>query len=138
MVEGQYNGILKPDRHYLELKRDFSNLDEVLVRVKRDQERQEMVSRAYRDIVESGLYTYQSFVELVLAKSLNGFKPAPRAGLRRQILAAWMRLADDLSWTAVILNWYIVAPVRIGLRRLLAGLFSEERVAATLRRLRRQ
>ena len=33
LLEGHYNGILMPNKHYLEVKRDFSNVEEVLLMV---------------------------------------------------------------------------------------------------------
>src|ERR1043165_8986605 len=66
LVEGGYNGILKPGLHYIELRRDLGNLEEVLETMRRDEAREEIVERAYRDVVASGRYSYRSFVELVL------------------------------------------------------------------------
>ena len=34
LVEGRYSGVLEPERHYLPVRRDFSNLDEVLERAR--------------------------------------------------------------------------------------------------------
>lgn len=71
LVAGKYNGILKAGEHYLELKRDFSNIDVILNTIKRDHLREEIIERAYQDIVGSGRYTYRSLVEFVLNKSLE-------------------------------------------------------------------
>lgn len=71
LVEGWYNGILVPDQHYIELKRDFSNLEQVLEEIKEDGRRSQLVERAYRDVVESGLYTYRSFVNFVTERALE-------------------------------------------------------------------
>lgn len=70
LVEGEYNGILAPGVHYIELKRDFSNLRQVLEDVCSDHLREKITTRAYKDIVESGLYTYRTFVGWVLQLSL--------------------------------------------------------------------
>jgi hypothetical protein len=67
LVEGEYNGILKPDTHFIPLKKDFSNVGEVLSLIKDETRRRDMVERAYSDIVNSGQYTYRSMVRLVLA-----------------------------------------------------------------------
>jgi hypothetical protein len=74
LVEGSYNGILKPGLHYLELKKDYSNLDTVMNQMKDESGRQKMVELAYRDVVTSGDYTYRAFVEFILEKSLPGTK----------------------------------------------------------------
>ena len=65
LVEGDYNDILKPNVHYIPLKKDFSNLDEALEIFSHEEKRQEIVQNAYRDIVESGAYTYEAFVNHV-------------------------------------------------------------------------
>lgn len=71
LIEGRYNDILVPGRHYLPLKRDFSNLDEVLEVVRSDEGRASMVEQAHKDIVTSGSYSYRSFVDLVVSRSLG-------------------------------------------------------------------
>jgi hypothetical protein len=63
LFEGEYNGVLTPWRHYLPLKRDFSNFDEV-VRAFRDPAiRKSVTDAAYQDLIASGEYSYRSFVQ---------------------------------------------------------------------------
>lgn len=62
MFEGYYNDILLPNIHFIELKKDFSNIDEVLEKIKDDYYLQNMVDRSYKDIVESGKYSYKKFI----------------------------------------------------------------------------
>jgi hypothetical protein len=63
LFAGKYSGILEPMVHYLPLEKDFSNVDEVL-RLFRDPEvRRRLTENAYRDLIASGLYTYERFVE---------------------------------------------------------------------------
>jgi hypothetical protein len=71
LVEGQYSSILEADKHYIPLRRDFSNLDEVLEKVRDDQYVRDMVERAYDDIYLSGKYTYRELatgIEMALSK----------------------------------------------------------------------
>lgn len=63
MFEGQYSGILKPDRHYVQLARDFSNLNEVIDKLKETENMQAMIDRCYEDLIVSGKYSYRCFVE---------------------------------------------------------------------------
>ncbi len=65
LIEGNYNGILIANKHYISLKADFSNLDEVMELIKQDQVRAEITNNAYKDIVESNLYTYPQFVKMI-------------------------------------------------------------------------
>lgn len=71
LIEGEYAGILKPDLHYIELKKDFSNLDKVLEIVKTDKLRETIIEQAYKDIVESKKYTYEVYIKELLEKSLG-------------------------------------------------------------------
>jgi hypothetical protein len=71
LTEGEYNGVLEADRHYLSLRTDLSNLDEVLDEVENDERRAELVEAAHRDIVASGRYTYAGFVAEVERASLG-------------------------------------------------------------------
>jgi len=71
LVEGTYNGILKPNIHYLEVKADFSNLDNVLNIIKEDSIREEITDNAYRDIILSEKYSYRSFSNFVIEKSIQ-------------------------------------------------------------------
>lgn len=71
LIEGDYNGILKPEVHYLELKKDFSNLREIMEILHDDQRRESIADRAYKDIVLSEKYSYRTFTEHILNTSLK-------------------------------------------------------------------
>jgi hypothetical protein len=107
LVEGEYNGILRPQLHYLELKRNFSNLEEVLSAVKRDSLRQSIVERAYRDVVASGECTYAGFVHFVLSHALPEARAVrtatPLRELRNRLVHAWVQLIDRATWSFVFL-----------------------------------
>lgn len=66
LIEGDYNHVLKPDIHYLSLKKDFSNLDDVLNKLHDDTLRETIVNNAYNDIVRSNAYTYRLLVDQVM------------------------------------------------------------------------
>jgi hypothetical protein len=66
LVEGAYGGIFKPGVHYIEIKKDWSNLEDVLSKIKDVKYCQEIADNAYRDIVEPGLYSYEKFIEQVM------------------------------------------------------------------------
>ena len=65
MYPGTYNGIFKKDVHYIELQPDFSNIEEVMKKIKNDEFLQEMSDRTYKDIVESNKYSYETFISKV-------------------------------------------------------------------------
>jgi hypothetical protein len=65
MFEGEYSGAVKPGEHYISLKSDFSDVDEVLDKLSDLDFVRAMTERAYIDIVESGKYSLGSFVKNV-------------------------------------------------------------------------
>ncbi|MEM7359283.1 MAG: hypothetical protein AAF431_09310 [Pseudomonadota bacterium] len=66
LIESDYNGVLVPWVHYLPLKRDFSNLQEIMALAADEELRLTMVRNSQRDIVSSQQYSYKSFVDLVI------------------------------------------------------------------------
>lgn len=73
LFEGEYSGVVKPDVHYIPLKKDFSNIEEVLMKLQDDNYLNQLVERAYTDIIASEKYSYSQFVnevDLFLDQSL--------------------------------------------------------------------
>lgn len=63
LFEGRYSGMMEPIRHYIPLKKDFSNFDDC-IRMFHDQTFcDEMRESAYRDLIASGRYSYRKFIE---------------------------------------------------------------------------
>ena len=63
LFEGRYSGILEPMKHYIPLKKDFSNVDEVIRLASDPQVRRELTENAHRDLIASGDWSYARFVE---------------------------------------------------------------------------
>lgn len=62
LFEGSYSGIIEPYKHYIPLKKDGSNLAEVISLLREDQYVDGMVGRAYKDIIDSNKFSYEHFV----------------------------------------------------------------------------
>lgn len=104
LVSGQYNGVLRPGEHYIELKRDFSNLDDILRQLDDEPRRRAITERAYRDIVASGRFSYRRFVEAVMQAACSAPRPSSILSRAiRSILATFARLEDRLAWGVVFL-----------------------------------
>lgn len=74
--EGNYSGIIKPDTHYIALKKDFSNFDEVIQKFKDGKFRKKLTDNAYNDIIMSDKYTYRTFISEFDNELINlGLKP---------------------------------------------------------------
>jgi len=104
LVEGEYAGILEPWKHYIPLKRDLSNIDDVLQLTKDEDLRSRIIESAYRDVVASGAYTYRRFVERVLYESISGRErsgatQSPDAAAYR--VQSRMKRADAITWRGI-------------------------------------
>jgi hypothetical protein len=65
LYEGEYSGILEPNRHYLPLKKDHSNIGEI-VQILRDPWRcAEIIADAYAEVALNPVYSYRAFVRSV-------------------------------------------------------------------------
>lgn len=121
LVEGSYSGqeILKPGVHYIELKRDFSNVDEVLEQVSDKRHCEAIAERSYSDLVGSGKYTYRKFAEEVY-EHVRQRRPqlAPSQPIREAI-GGWLlrrreanKSKQRLLWRLWYL-WHISLPKRL-------------------------
>jgi hypothetical protein len=118
LFEGEYSGVLEPMVHYVPLKKDFSNFDDVVGMISDPRVRDEITGNAYRDLIASGEYSYATFVhgvdaDLMAAGQEPAIEPAARttvdAAVRRGRLA---RLLDRLSWSKVALYVRIAGALR--------------------------
>jgi hypothetical protein len=62
MYKGEYSGVLEAGRHYVELKRDHSNIKDVVKILRDPKEAKSYIRRAYDEIACSGKYTSRAFV----------------------------------------------------------------------------
>jgi len=87
LFEGRYSGVVIPERHYIPLKKDGTNLADVFSLLQDDCYVDEMTERAYREIIVSGKYSYRSFVRMVDERMQESLQ---RHGLQMQ-----RRLSED-------------------------------------------
>lgn len=81
LFEGNYSGILQPGRHYLSLKKDFSNIDEIFSIISDDEKLQEIVDRTFDEILVGNQYSYKSFIfefDQMLSKECENKTPRIR------------------------------------------------------------
>ena len=62
-LEGHYAGVVEADHHYIRVKRDYSNLAEVVDRMKDRKFCRRLAEHTYADLVASGQYSYRTFVQ---------------------------------------------------------------------------
>lgn len=63
LFEGEYSGVVRAGEHYIALKKDYSNVDDVFARLEDVDFLKAMTERAYRDVVATGRYSLRRFVE---------------------------------------------------------------------------
>lgn len=97
LVEGSYNEILEPHKHYLPLKRDGSNFTELVEKIRDVPLLQTIVDRSYEDHCRSERLTYTKFAQdLERAIDLTGVPTSSRT--------SWDRMVWTLSRTAAKLK----------------------------------
>ncbi len=63
LYEGEYSNILVPGKHYIPLKKDFSNIDDVLKILMDNDELQNIADCAYSEIALNPEYSYKKFIQ---------------------------------------------------------------------------
>jgi len=63
LFEGEYAGVLQPMRHYIPLRKDFSNFDQVIALLKDQDFCRQMVDTAYEELIASGKYSFKQFIQ---------------------------------------------------------------------------
>jgi hypothetical protein len=65
LFRGKYSDAIAPGDHYIELKKDFSNIDSVLAQISDLDGLEKLADRAYDHLITSGNYDYRGFVQIV-------------------------------------------------------------------------
>lgn len=121
LIEGSYNGILKPWAHYIPLRSDYRNLEECLAKLNDAAFCHEMTARAYEDIVLSKRYSYELFAEKTL-QDLN--LTGPRHALSWKSLFACKALR---AWDKLLYLFLLTIDLRIGKKRVAYMLYQRWR-----------
>jgi len=65
LYEGEYSGVLVPGRHYIPLKKDHSNMREVVAALKDENTWSRITRAAYDEVAMNPRYSYRHFGEIV-------------------------------------------------------------------------
>jgi glycosyltransferase involved in cell wall biosynthesis len=63
MFDGQHPDIVAPDRHFIPLKTDYSNIGEVFQKLDDLDFLRQLTDRAYEELIKSGRYSYKQLIE---------------------------------------------------------------------------
>lgn len=69
LIRADYSGVLKENIDYIPVNKDYSNIDEVVEKIRDVEYCKRIADNCYRHVVESGMYTYQKFVERIIGKT---------------------------------------------------------------------
>jgi len=88
LYPGEYRGVLEPGRHYVELARDSSNLEDVLLQVKATEFLQNMVDRTYEEVLFRDELSMRFYVRKIDAVIFcESIVRPPRGHLHSRIIA---------------------------------------------------
>lgn len=63
LFPGEYSKILEPWVHYIPLQKDFSNIDEVVSKLRDTDFLKALTERTYNDLIDSGRYSYRAMIK---------------------------------------------------------------------------
>lgn len=111
MYPGSYSGVFLPERHYLTLEPDFSNLEEIAVRAMDPTLRQEIAARAYEEIVlnpKFGIETFVGSLDALVLECLEskGRRKVPRI-VNERIVHHGLLLAPHRVHLDPRLKWFM-------------------------------
>lgn len=62
LFEGSYSGVVQPHEHFIALRKDYSNVEDVFKKVQDISYLESLTERAYTDVIDSGKYSYERFI----------------------------------------------------------------------------
>ena len=65
LFEGEYSKVLEPGRHFIVLKKDFSNFEEVVTKIKDHEYLQQMADRTYQEVALNPRWSYREFIRII-------------------------------------------------------------------------
>ncbi len=128
LYEGEYSGVLAPERHYLPLRKDFSNVEQIVAALKDPHHMAQVVDAAYEEIARNPAHSFETFVgkfddvieEEVAARQtrpatfgrIHGMSLiAPAESVISTLLDLWLRLPQGLRR---FIKWVLAPFYRAG------------------------
>lgn len=75
LFEGNYSGVVRPWEHFIPLKKDFSNVEEVFSALADLPGLEAMIQRAHDDVIASDRYHFRTFIGMLDAHIENSAMP---------------------------------------------------------------
>ena len=113
LFEGEYSGVLQPWTHYVPLRKDFSNIGEVVDALRNPRRLQAIADAAYRDVALNPAWSYETLVrefDCVISrthavKRRERCRPVPRlafaaaaapAAVFPFLVRLWLKIPNEL------------------------------------------
>jgi len=74
LFEGNYSGVIEPEKHYISLKKDGSNIEDVFRLLQDDSYVNSMTDQVYKDVILSENFSYENFIKKIDAEIDQSFK----------------------------------------------------------------
>lgn len=100
LFEGSYSGVLKPWRHFLSLKKDYSNLDQVLECLADTEALERIAEAAYLEVAKNERYSYRAYVAMVDREMMVEFERkgiGPRWFAAQPMLKVCLTLRNEIQ-----------------------------------------
>jgi len=107
LIGGEYNGVLKPGRHYVRISPNFDNLKEALSILQDSTKIDRMTETAYREIIETGTVSYPAFVAEIEYEFLSPVIARPKRHMDGMKRLAYL-LLDWFYWRVIQAESYYV------------------------------
>jgi hypothetical protein len=112
LFEGSYSGVVSADEHFIPLKKDGSNLPDVIRKLSDGAYVDAMAQRAYDQVIGSGKYSYDAFARFVdenINRSYESVCSTAFSGVSvsNLVLAA----GDPSAVTTSPIRWQLASPV---------------------------
>ncbi len=110
LLEGEYSNILKPWIHYIPIKEDYSNVHEVLNLLKNDKYVNEIKKNAYKDIVQSGKYTYKNFIDEVEEEIIDKYviNNSMNYSKNNKLILRILNVTEQTNWLVIKIESRII------------------------------
>ena len=120
LFEGTYSNVIWPDEHFIPLRKDYANVDDVFTQLADVDHMQGMVDRAYEHVDVGGAYGYGKFVKDIddAIETLSTFVPRPP---RLQTFALVRSDSPESSWAAITPHLPLSAPILVRRRPIVSG-----------------
>ena len=109
LVEGEYAGVLKPGVHYIEIKKDWSNIYEVLRLIQDKEYCEQLAENAYNDIILSDQYSYKNLVtqicDFAAQHVIPDYKTNSRIVEKLRFRNKYPMLASPIRWLGFLIKF---------------------------------